>query len=149
MSPVIDAIAPPRFGTGFRRLLASSWASDLGDGVALAAGPLLVVSQTRDPFLIALATLLQRLPWHVLGLHAGVIADRYDRRRIIVVANSVRAVVLAVLATMIVSDTLTEIRPEVAADVYDRGIMSVEDSRGASMQRYGWLLCVACVMLLL
>lgn len=107
MSPVIDAIAPPRFGTGFRRLLASSWASDLGDGVALAAGPLLVVSQTRDPFLIALATLLQRLPWLVLGLHAGVIADRYDRRRIIVVANSVRAVVLVALATMIVTDTLT------------------------------------------
>ncbi len=107
MSTVLDAIAPPRFGTGFRRLLASSWASDLGDGVALAAGPLLVVSQTRDPFLIALATLLQRLPWLVLGLHAGVIADRYDRRRIIVVANAVRAVVLAVLATMIVADTLT------------------------------------------
>ena len=37
MSQVVDAIAPPRFGGGFRRLLTSSWASDLGDGVALAA----------------------------------------------------------------------------------------------------------------
>lgn len=107
MSQVIDAVAPPRFGRNFRRLLASSWAADLGDGVALAAGPLLVVSLTREPFVIALATLLQRLPWLVLGLHAGVIADRYDRRFIIVAANLVRAMVLGVLSTMIVTDTVS------------------------------------------
>ncbi len=87
--------------------MASAWAGDLGDGVALAAGPLLVVSQTRDPFLIALATMLQRLPWLVFGLHAGVIADRYDRRMIIVVANAVRAAVLSLLAIMIVADAVT------------------------------------------
>ncbi len=107
MSQVIDAVAPPRFGANFRRLLASSWAADLGDGVALAAGPLLVVSQTREPFVIALATLLQRLPWLVLGLHAGVIADRYDRRFIIVSANLARALVLGALSTMIVTDTIS------------------------------------------
>lgn len=103
MSKVVDAIAPRRFGSNFRLLLATAWTSDLGDGLALAAGPLLVLSQTRDPFLIALATLLQRLPWVVLGLQAGVLADRHDRRRIIVVANLVRAVVLIVLSTMIVT----------------------------------------------
>lgn len=107
MSRVIDTIAPPRFGVGFRRLLASAWASDLGDGVALAAGPLLVVSQTREPFVIALATLLQRLPWLVFGLHAGVLADRYDRRRIIVLANVIRAAVLTVLSVMIATETVS------------------------------------------
>lgn len=50
MSQLIDAVAPLRFGRNFRRLLLSSWAADLGDGVALAAGPLLVVSQTREPW---------------------------------------------------------------------------------------------------
>lgn len=102
----MDAIAPRRFGVGFRRLLATAWASDFGDGVALAAGPLLVVSQTRDPLLIALATLLQRLPWLLFGLQAGVIADRYDRRLIIVVANSLRAGVLVALAAMVATDTV-------------------------------------------
>jgi MFS family permease len=106
VNQLIDAVAPRRFGVGFRRLLATSWASDFGDGVALAAGPLLIVSQTRDPFLIALATLLQRLPWLLLGLQAGVIADRHDRRMIIVAANSLRAVVLIVLAGMIATDTV-------------------------------------------
>jgi MFS family permease len=106
VNKVVDAVAPRHFGIGFRRLLATSWASDFGDGVALAAGPLLIVSQTRDPFLIALATLLQRLPWLLLGLQAGVIADRHDRRIVIVVANSLRAVVLTVLAGMIATDTI-------------------------------------------
>lgn len=103
---MVDAIAPRRFGDGFRRLLVTAWASDLGDGVALAAGPLLVVSQTREPFLIAAATLLQRLPWLLLGLHAGVLADRHDRRRIIAIANIVRALVLVTVSTMIVTDTI-------------------------------------------
>jgi hypothetical protein len=58
----IDLIAPPRLGRSFRWLLGSSWVSNIGDGVALAAAPLLIASQTRDPFLISLAALAQRTP---------------------------------------------------------------------------------------
>lgn len=82
-------------------LLASSWFSNIGDGIVLAAGPLLVASQTGDPFLVALATLLQRLPWLLFGLHAGVLADRFDRRLIIIVVNLVRAVILTLLGVTI------------------------------------------------
>ena len=85
-------------GTGFRWLLGSSWASNIGDGVALAAGPLLVASLTSNAFLVALAALLQRFPWLVLGLYAGAIADRVDRRRLVMASDAARAVVLAVLA---------------------------------------------------
>lgn len=101
MSRVVDTIAPTRLGADFRRLIASSWITNVGDGVMLAAGPLLVASQTLDPFLIALATLLQRLPWLLFGLQAGAIADRTDRRLIMVAVNLVRAVVLALLAVVI------------------------------------------------
>ena len=44
---------PARLGMGFRWLLASSWASNLGDGLMMAAGPLLVASQTHNPLLVA------------------------------------------------------------------------------------------------
>ncbi len=54
MSSLVEIVAPRRLGTGFRWLLASSWVSNLGDGIAIAAGPLLVASQTHDPFLVAL-----------------------------------------------------------------------------------------------
>ena len=88
-------------GSGFRWLLSSSWVSNLGDGIALAAGPLLVASQTHDPLLVAMAGLLQRLPWLLFGLYAGVIADRHDRRLIVVLVNLVRAAVLGLLAVTI------------------------------------------------
>jgi MFS family permease len=97
----VDVIAPARMGADFRRLLASSWVTNVGDGVMLAAGPLLIASQTRNAVLVALATLLQRLPWMLFGLHAGVLADRADRRLIMVTVNLVRAVVLALLAVTV------------------------------------------------
>jgi MFS family permease len=106
MSSVVEAIAPARLGRNFRLLLASSWLSNLGDGLSLAAGPLLVASQTDDPLLVAAAAFLQRLPWLLFGLFAGVVADRVDRRVVVVVADMARTVVLAVLAITVVTDTV-------------------------------------------
>ena len=98
---VVDTVAPPRLGTGFRWLLSSSWVSALGDGLSLAAGPLLVASQTHQPFLVALAALLQRLPWLLFGLYAGALADRIDRRRMVILWDGLRVVVLAFLAVTV------------------------------------------------
>ncbi|HEX9642959.1 MAG TPA: MFS transporter [Acidimicrobiia bacterium] len=103
VSRIADSISPPRMGRDFRNLLASAWITNIGDGLAFAAGPLLVASQTRDPFLVALAAALQRLPWLLFGLHAGVVADRLDRRRVAVAVNLVRALVLAALSLVIVT----------------------------------------------
>ena len=100
------AAVPERLGSRFRWLMSSVWVSNLGDGVVLAAGPLLVASQTADPFLVAAATMLQQLPWLLFGLVGGVTADRFDRRRLVVAANLGRAIVLAVLAATIVTDVV-------------------------------------------
>jgi predicted MFS family arabinose efflux permease len=94
---LIEVVAPGRWGTGYRWLLASSWASNLGDGLAVAAGPLLVASLTSDPFLVSLAALLRWAPPLVFGLSAGVLSDRLDRRLIIVAADATRAVTLVAL----------------------------------------------------
>jgi predicted MFS family arabinose efflux permease len=103
MKGVVDAVSPPRLGSSFRWLLASSWLTNVGDGLALAAGPLLVASQTDDPLLVAAAAFLQRLPWLLFGLHAGLVADRLDRRRIVVAVDLMRAAVLAALALTVVT----------------------------------------------
>src|SRR3546814_581723 len=71
-------------GTNFRWLIGSSWTAQIGDGVALAAGPLLIASQTHDPFLVALGVLVQRLPWLLFGLYAGAVADRPHRRGLVI-----------------------------------------------------------------
>ena len=101
---VIDRVAPVEIGGDFRRLLGAQWAANLGDGVALAAGPLLVASQTSSPTLVALATILQRLPWMLFGLVAGIVADRVDRRWLMVAGDASRVVVLGVLVVVLVAD---------------------------------------------
>ncbi len=98
---------PARLGVGFRWLLASSWISNLGDGIALAAGPLLVASLTADARLVALAATLQWLPPLLFGLFAGALADRLDRRLIVVTVDLVRAGFLAVLALTILTDRVS------------------------------------------
>lgn len=103
MGRIVDAVLPARMGTSFRWLVGSAWVGNLGDGIALAAGPLLVASQTSDPLLVALAGLLQRLPWLLFGLHAGVLADRVDRRLVVVAVDLVRAFVLVVLVGALVT----------------------------------------------
>lgn len=107
MRRMLEGIAPSRMGRDFRWLLASSWITNLGDGIALAAGPLLIASQTSNPVVVASAALLQRAPWLFFGLFAGWLADRVDRRRIIVVANVARTFVLFALSTLIITDRLS------------------------------------------
>lgn len=107
MSSLVETVVPKRLGRPFRWLLASSWVTNLGDGIALAAGPLLIASQTHDPLLVALAPLLQQLPWLLFGLYAGVLADRLDRRLLIMVGDLARAGVVAVLVGLIWTDTLS------------------------------------------
>ncbi len=103
MSALVEAVVPRRLGVGFRWLLASSWTTNLGDGIAIAAGPLLVASQTDQPFVVALAALMIWAPPLLFGLYAGALTDRLDRRRIVITVDLVRAAVLAVLTTFIVT----------------------------------------------
>jgi predicted MFS family arabinose efflux permease len=103
VSRVVEIVLPARLGAGYRWLLASSWTTNLGDGVAVAAGPLLVASLTRDAFLISLAALLRWAPPLVFGLYAGVLSDRFDRRRIVLAADGFRAAVLSALIIAMVA----------------------------------------------
>ena len=103
MSRLVEAVVPARLGTGFRWLLASSWTSNLGDGLMVAAGPLLVASQTHNPLLVAAAAMSSQLPWLLFGLIAGALADRLDRRVVVMVVDSLRALVLAFLCLVIVT----------------------------------------------
>jgi MFS family permease len=102
-SRVVETVFPRRLGTSFRWLVASSWTTNLGDGLMMAAGPLLVASQTRNPVLVAAAAMSFQLPWLVFGLVAGALADRLDRRVLVMVMDGARALVLAGLCTVIVT----------------------------------------------
>jgi len=107
VSRLAEIAVPSRLGVGFRWLMASSWASNLGDGIALAAGPLLVASLTRDAFLVSLAATVQWLPPLLFGLMAGALTDRLDRRLIVVTVDLARAAVLVVLTLAVVTEHIS------------------------------------------
>jgi MFS family permease len=91
---------------GFRRLWASAGASNLADGVLFAGLPVLAVQVTDSPALIAGVTVALMLPMAALALPAGVIADRYDRRQVLVVANVVRVAGLAAVLAAVLAGEL-------------------------------------------
>lgn len=90
-------------GTVFARLWAASTLSALGSGLATVAAPLFVASRTDDPLVVAAASAVAWLPWLLFALPGGVLVDRMDRRRLMIVIDLVRVVALAVLATAIMS----------------------------------------------
>ncbi|MFD5141802.1 MFS transporter [Streptomyces sp. NPDC058401] len=91
-------------GRDFTKLWWSQGLSNLGDGLVLAAVPLLAVTMTRDPLLIAGMTVAQFLPWLVFTLPAGALADAVDRRLIMVAGNLIRAVGFGLLVLTLVAD---------------------------------------------
>ncbi|MGI5167201.1 MFS transporter [Spirillospora sp. CA-253888] len=94
-----------RSSAEFGKLWTASAVSNLGDGVTLVAGPLLVASSTGDPALIAGAAFAQQLPWPLFALVSGAYVDRLDRRRLIVAVDLLRGLALAVLAAAVATGT--------------------------------------------
>ena len=102
-----ELIAPRRLGTDFRWLMSSSWTSNIGDGIALSAAPLLIASLTSSPLLVAAGAMMQFLPWLLFGLLAGSIADHYDRRRLVMIADGVRALIVGGLVFFLATGHVT------------------------------------------
>ena len=80
-------------------------ASNLGDGLVLAAFPLVAATITRSPTAVAGLSVAAGLPWLLFGPFAGAIVDRYDRRRAMVAFDLGRACVVAALALLVVAGT--------------------------------------------
>jgi MFS family permease len=77
-------------GSSFDSLFRGSLVANTGDGIRLAAVPLLAASLTTSPFLIAAVTAAQYLPWATFAPLGGVVVDRRDRRQTILVTQAWR-----------------------------------------------------------
>lgn len=95
------------YNGSFSRLWLATALSNLADGVMLLGLPLLAVQLTRSPALVSLVNVAATLPWLLLALIAGALADRWDRRRIITAASWSRATILTVAAIMAALGHLT------------------------------------------
>ena len=68
----------------FNLLLTASTFSNLADGIAGFAYPWLFSLLTRDPLLISIVSVLVNLPRLIFVLYAGVIADKFNRQKILI-----------------------------------------------------------------
>lgn len=90
-------------GKSYWRLWYAHGVSNLGDGVSQVAYPWLASAVTRSPLLIASIAIASRLPWLIFTLPAGVITDRFDRRKIIIsmdIARGFLAILVAIAVTI-------------------------------------------------
>ena len=92
-------IGPLRRNTAFRRLFASQFISGLGTMVSYVAVPWQVYELTRSNALVGLLGLVQLVPVVACGLLGGVVADRMDRKRLLMGSEALMALCLAGLLT--------------------------------------------------
>ena len=86
---------------GFSRLLASRFAAQWGDGVfqaGLGGAVLFNPERQAAPMAVAAGLAVLLLPYSLVGPFTGALLDRWDRRRILVVANLLRGVPIGLVA---------------------------------------------------
>lgn len=79
------------FGPAYRRFVAASGLTNLADGIATLAWTWVASLITRDAVLLAAIPVALRLPWFLAAIPAGLVADRVDRRALILAMDVLRA----------------------------------------------------------
>jgi MFS family permease len=88
---------PLRRNRDYMLVWAGQGVSELGSQISTVAYPLLVLALTRSPAKAGVVGLAATLPLPLLALPAGMLADRFDRKRLMLSCDAVRAAALAAL----------------------------------------------------
>jgi MFS family permease len=83
------------------RLLAGEFVSSIGDWLYLVALLIVVYQESRDPVLLGIVGAARVLPYVILSIPAGIVADRYDRRLILLVTDLARGAIMLALAWLV------------------------------------------------
>lgn len=76
----------------FWRFCAAAGLANFGDGIAVVAWAWTATLLTRDPLWVAILPATLRVPWVLFALPSGVLADRVDRKSLIVSCDLLRAI---------------------------------------------------------
>jgi MFS family permease len=84
------------------RLLFGEFVSSIGDWLYLVALLVLIWQQAKDPVLLGLVGAARIVPYILLSIPAGIVADRFDRRLVLLVTDVVRGVIMLLIAAAVV-----------------------------------------------
>lgn len=86
------------------RLLVGEFVSSIGDWLYLVAILILVYEVSKDPLVLGIVGAARVLPYVILSIPAGILADRYDRRLILLVTDVARGTLMLVMAALVGSN---------------------------------------------
>ena len=81
--------------------------STVGTGVSGIAMPLLILALTGSPAAAGVAGMLVTIPYVVFSLPAGALVDRWDRKRVMIICDAVRACAFASIPLAVFLNALT------------------------------------------
>jgi MFS family permease len=88
----------------FRRLIASATVSQVGDWLYNVALAVYVFDRTHSAAWVGAMTLLRLVPYVLFAPLGGVIADRFERRAVLIYSDVLRMIVMGLLATAVATD---------------------------------------------
>ncbi len=89
------------------RLLIGEFISGIGDWLYLVAVLVVVYAESSSPVLLGIVGAARILPYVLLSVPAGIVADRYDRRMVLLVTDVARGVIMLALAAAVVAGAPT------------------------------------------
>lgn len=86
------------------KLLLGEFVSSIGDWLYLVALLIILYTDSRDAVLLGIVGAARVLPYVFLSIPAGIVADRFDRRMVLLVSDLARGLLMLVLAWLVATD---------------------------------------------
>ncbi len=86
------------------RLLFGEFVSSIGDWLYLVALLVLIWDVAKDPLLLGLVGAARIVPYILLSVPAGIVADRFDRRLVLLVTDVARGVIMLLIAAAVLAN---------------------------------------------
>ncbi len=86
------------------RLLGGEFVSSIGDWLYLVALLIVVYDVSADPIILGIVGAARILPYVLLSIPAGIIADRFERRLVLLVTDVARGVIMVAMAWLVAID---------------------------------------------
>src|SRR5215203_1479382 len=80
------------------RLLVGEFVSSIGDWLYLVAMLVLIWNEASDPIVLGLIGAARVIPYILLSVPAGIVADRFDRRKVLMVTDVARGLIMLLIA---------------------------------------------------
>lgn len=100
-------VVPLGRNRNFRLVWLADTISSLGNGVSQLAYPLLMLAITGSPLAAGVLSVTRALPYVVLGLPAGALVDRWNRRLVMIICDLVRAVNMVTIPVTVIWGALS------------------------------------------